>query len=194
MRKRTLMILPVKAGARPVRGRYPVALESDGDAVEATSPQSAVIGVADGRAAVPAGATVDTLVAGVGEFVCGAPVEAGDLLVAGDTGGGRANRVIPRRDEGGGIFQAIVGGAAANTDIAVAGLTAKSDVIGVVNLTDNAMAPGITSKSGAIRSTGATNNKRLLVTWRDEQRIVGIALEAGATGDIIGALIAPHGY
>ena len=150
-----------------------------------------------GRGEVAAGGRADALVAGVAEVQCGKAVKAGDLLVGAATAG-HVNRVVPRREAGPGIAQKLVDGKAANTDIAVAGLREDSEIVGVINLTDTSevdLATVEIQAGGAkIQISSGTNNKKLLVTWRDEIRPVGIALEDGVAGDVIGALVVPQAF
>ena len=193
---RGVLFMPLTVhDADVARGRYPAFLETDGKIGEADAATDAVIGVIDGRDSVASGSNADVMVLGVGEIYCGVAVEAGDLLVAAATAN-HANRAVPRRTAGPGINQAVVDGAAADTNIAVAGLLETSEIIGVINLTDNAAVDRttVTVAAGQIQSSGSTAAKKLLVTWRDELRVIGIALEAGSAGDVIGAMIVPQAF
>ncbi|ATS92376.1 hypothetical protein DLP05_013 [Stenotrophomonas phage vB_SmaS_DLP_5] len=63
--------------------------------------------------------------------------------------------------------QAIVDGAAANTNIAVAGITTKAHILSVADLTTPAMvtAAATLPSNGNIRIAGDTTGKKLLVTY-----------------------------
>ena len=80
-----------------------------------------------------------------------------------------------------GPSRAVVDGAAANANIAVAGITTDDRLLPVVAL-DGTAVPGVTIHSdGNIRSAGATNNKKLLVEWLPPgRRPAGRALDAAA--------------
>ncbi len=62
----------------------------------------------------------------------------------------------------------IATGAAANTNIAVAGITTSDRIVGILNLTDSDLpaAPTIAA-AGQVRSTDATTGDTLLVIWAD---------------------------
>lgn len=196
MQQRSLMQLPLDAHGTRVRAHYPLYFD-DGKVGEASSAYAPTIGVMGGRGEVAPGGRTDALVAGVAEVQCGKAVKAGDLLVAAATVN-HLNRVVPRRDAGPGIGQKLATGKAASTDIAVAGLREDSEIVGVINLTDTSevdLATVEIQAGGAkIQISSGTNNKKLLVTWRDEIRPIGIALEDGVAGDIIGALVVPQAF
>lgn len=82
------------------------------------------------------------------------------------------------------IRHAVVDGAAANTDIAVAGIT-DEDTLDAVVATDGTAVPGPAIHSdGNIRSTGATAGKKLLVVWRTPyRRPAGRAVAAAVAAD-----------
>lgn len=63
--------------------------------------------------------------------------------------------------------QAIVDGAAANTNIAVAGITTKAHVLSVVDLTTPGMVTAAVTfpNNGNIRIAADTTGKKLLVTY-----------------------------
>lgn len=65
------------------------------------------------------------------------------------------------------IKQVIVDGAAADTNIAIAGIKTTDDIISAVNLTDAAMAenPAVTSAGNIQFPTENTTGKKVLVTY-----------------------------
>lgn len=130
------------------------------------------------------------------------PVDtAGVLLV--ETGGaiGVGETIAPDaqgravRAERAPLSMAVVDGAAADTDIAVAGIRATDDLVSVVALDGTAVPGPSIDSDGNIQSTGATAGKKLLVVWRGPERpVAGRALRASsAAGETIAALIGLSG-
>ncbi|QIN95175.1 hypothetical protein DLP3_012 [Stenotrophomonas phage vB_SmaS_DLP_3] len=66
-----------------------------------------------------------------------------------------------------GFKQAVVDGAAANTNIAIAGITTKAHVLSVADLTTPAIvtAAATVPTNGNLRIAGDTTGKKLLVTY-----------------------------
>ena len=185
---RTLLMLPFVAGALVERQRFAAAGANPGAVIHAAGATDAVIGVTDRPS--KAGDVVDVVAAGAPAVEYGGAIAYGDRVVSGADGKAHA---APAKD----VFQALVAGAAANTDIAVAGILATDVLVGAVELEGAAYTDLLATTSihadGAIRVTSATNGNKVLVTWRRPTRTAGIALRAGVAGDIGQVLLAPAG-
>lgn len=177
-----------KAGAAVGANRI-VKFDADDDhVIQATGARDGMIGVAQ-HAAQAAEDGVRVMFTGITDVVYGGPVTRGDLLTADADG-----KAVPMTASG--IHQAAVDGAAVNTDISVEGITTGDELVSVIELaTDYADRTGVASISsdGKIRLTQATAGDRLLVTWRRNNRIVGIAGKSGVSGDLAPMLLCPQG-
>ncbi len=132
---------------------------------------------------------MDVHVSGIALVTAAAAITAGRLVACGRDGKGGAI-------SGSAIHQAVADGAAANADIAVAGLQVTDSLIGVVELAtghaERTAAASIRS-DGKLRIGQSTQGDRLLVTWHRPRYAVGIALDdAAADGDLIPVLIVPQ--
>ena len=123
-------------------------------------------------------------VAGVVQAEAGAVLAADDLIMSDADG-----RAVPFVEPV--IRHAVVDGAAASTDIAVAGIATTDTLDAVVNLSDNDVPAGASITSdGNIQSTDATSSDKLLVVWRRPSRPVGRALAAAtAAGKYVPVLL-----
>ena len=104
------------------------------------------------------------------------------------TAGGKGSTLVPHD-----INQAVVDGTTAATNIAVAGILGTSKIVGVVDLTNNAAIARntVNTLAGNIRIAAVTTGKKLLVTWRDDAVIAGIARTAAdGDGDLFEILLA----
>ena len=113
-----------------------------------------------------------------------AAIAAGDLIESAADG-----RATPWADPV--SRHAVVDGAAANTDIAVAGILAADTLDSIVALDGSAVPGPVIHSDGHIRSSGATGGKKLLVVWHAPYRPPqGRALTAasGAGKTIIAAI------
>ena len=180
---RVLMWQAQDAGGDAAPYRIAAMGSADGKVVQAAGARTPLIGVF-GRAGGKAGARVEIARVGVAEVEYGAAVGRGDLLTADADG-----KAVPV--EGPAIFQATVAGAAADTDIAVDGILADDELVGVSATDATAVTGPAIHTDGNIRATGSTAGKTLIVAWRRPQHIVGQAEFSGAAGDIGQALLAP---
>lgn len=160
--------------------------DSDRHVLQAAGVGHPLVGIA-GRARGKEDERVEIARIGIAEVEYGAAVQRGDPLTADDDG-----KAVPI--DGAGMFQAVVAGEAADTDIAVAGILRSDALVGVSTTDGTAVANPIIHADGQIRSTGTTQNKHLIVTWRRRIHVVGIAEVDGVAGDIGEALIAPGVY
>ena len=121
--------------------------------------------------------------AGVTLVEAGAAIAA-DTLVMSDADGRAVERPAdPDR-------RAVVDGAAANTNIAVAGIAVTDELLDVLALDGAAVTAPTIHAAGQIRSTANTANKKLLVIWRRPSEVAGRALAAaGAAGDHLPVLV-----
>ncbi len=162
-----------------------------GTAAQAGAANAPLLGIADELGA-KGGARVDVHLAGIAPVEASGAVDSGASLAA--DADGKAVAAAPAS------YSAVVDGAAANGDIAVAGLLKATDrLTAVIELAPDgaAVVPRTAASSvhgdGVIRCTQGTANKKLLVLWdRRIQAVVGRALGAAADdGDIVPVLIAP---
>lgn len=139
----------------------------------------AALGVGRFKGATTDGELIPVDVAGVVQVTVGAAIAADDWVESDAQG-----RAVPWSRPV--INHAVVDGAAANTNIAVAGI-AQADTLDAVVATDGTAVPGPTiHAAGQIRSTGATTGKKLLVVWRTPyRRPAGRALAAVAATDVV---------
>ena len=123
-------------------------------------------------------------VAGVVLVEVGAAVALGALV--GSDADGRATPWA-RPD----IKHVVVDGAAANTNIAVGGITVADQLDAVVALDGTAVNAPTIHAAGQIRSTSNTAGKKLLVVWRTSYRFPAARALAAATaaGDTIPVLL-----
>ena len=134
------------------------------------------------------GAITPVDVAGITIVTAAGAVAAGDRVQV--TAGGKGITQVPRD-----VNQAVVMGAAAATNIAIAGMLGTSQIIGVIRLDGSNRAAidrdTVSTLAGNIRIVGNTANQTLLVTWRDDSEIAGIARSAAAAdGDLFEILLA----
>lgn len=162
---------------------------ADGMAAPAAGPGDAAIGVSAELDAAK-DARVDVHLAGIAAVEAGGAVARGARVAA--AAGGKAAAAGRAA-----LGAAVVDGAAANVDIAVAGLAKAGALAAVVELAgaasvDRTAAFAIRA-DGKLRGSAATDGKKLLVVWRGPPvSVVGIALTAAAAdGDLIRVAIQP---
>ena len=174
-----------------------VKLSGAGQAAHATSATDALLGLADELGATK-GARVDVHLAGI------APVEAGGVFSAGAWLTADADaRAVAAAPPAPILASAIVTGADANADIALAGIAATDRLAAVIELAADgtaladrlAGARAAITGAGVIRTKDATAAKKLLVQWTRAPApvsVIGRALgAASAAGDLVPVLIAP---
>ena len=185
---RPLLMLSFAAGAVLARQRLVKPGAGAGAVIHATGAGDATLGVTDRPS--KSGGTVDVVVSGAVAVEYGGAIAYGDRVVAGADGKAHA---APAKD----VYQALVAGAAANTDIAVAGILTTDVLVGAVELEGAAYTDELANTTihsdGNIRVSSATNGNKVLVTWRRPVRTAGVALGAGVAGDIGQILLAPAG-
>jgi len=159
---------------------------SDRHVLQADAAPQPLIGVA-GRAAAAADDRVEIARVGIAEVEYGAAVQRGDLLTADADG-----KAVPI--DGAGVFQVTVAGKAANTNIPVAGIKTTDELAAVVATDASEVTAPTIHADGQIRSTGTTNGKTLIVTWRRRISVIGPAEVSGVAGDIGEVLVAPSVY
>ena len=171
-------IIPLAAGAALAVNRF-VAFGAGGAVYSDTG---AIAGITDRPAAMHD--PVDVRIFGVGAVEAGGAFAAGAQLASDEDG----KAVAYVADA---VRHAVVDGAAANADIAVAGITSTDRLDAIVALDGTAVAAPTIHDAGKVRSTTNTTGKKLLVVWRPAWRPpAGIALTAGVAGDIVQVLLA----
>ncbi len=176
---------PLMAGAA-IGARRLVHVENDANdrsAIQGADSFDPLIGVSGSRA-VKESETVEVAIAGIAEVEFGGAVSRGDLLTTDNEG--KAVAI-----DSAGLTLVHADGAAADTDIAVAGIKTTDDVVGVA-VTDGTVTGKVTiHRDGHIRAANTTAAKELIVAYRRKISIAGIALVNGVAGDIGDMLIAP---
>ena len=168
-----------------------------GEAAQAASATDALLGLADELGAVKGG-RADVHLAGI------APVEAGGVFGAGAwltaDAEGKAVAAAPASPV---PASAVVNGADADTDIAIAGIETTDRLGAVIELAADGTAvvdrlagdKASIASNGNIRTAHSTAGKKLLVQWmraRVPVSAVGRALGAAtAAGDLVPVLLAP---
>ena len=169
-----------------IPGRRLVMLSTDDGTVELPDNtfESITIGVSQ-REGVAAGERLDVALAGIADVEFGGPVVRGARMTSDSIGRAVATTYAARTH----LVHAT--GAAANTDIDVANITLSDELLGVV-ATDGT-SPGLTSitSAGHIQCTLSTASKHLIVAWRRKMRVIGVAMESRALGDIGPVLLTP---
>ena len=168
-----------------------------GEAAQATSATDALLGVADELGALKGG-RCDVHLAGI------APVEAGGVFAAGAWLTANADgKAVAASVSAPVLHTALVDGADADTDIAVADVLATDHLGAVIELAADgtaladrlASARSAITEDGKIRTRDSTAGKKLLVQWmraRVPVSAVGRALGAAtAAGDLVPVLLAP---
>ena len=175
------------AGAAVAKRRIVKFGDTDTAVIPATGPGDALIGIA-AELDVAADARIDVHLAGIAEVEAGGAITRGARVTAGADG-------KAAEAEAATVFQVATAGAAANTDIVVAGIKPGDELVSVIELADgyaDRTANAAIHAADTIRITDATDGDRLLVTWRRPMRTVGVALQASrAAGDLIRMLIQP---
>lgn len=162
---------------------------ADGKARPADGPTDTAVGVS-AELDADKDARVDVHLAGIAAVEAGGAVARGARVTAG--AGGKAAAAGRAA-----LGAAVVDGAAANTDIAVAGPVKAGALAAVVELAGAASVDRTSAfeirADGKLRGTAATDGKKLLVVWRGPPvSVVGVALTAAAAeGDSIRVLIQP---
>lgn len=180
-------IVPFEAGAAVAINRIIKLGAADDKVVQAAAATDALLGVSDRPA--KSGDPIDVCVFGEAPIELGGAVARGDLLTSNADG----KAVKAARSP---IRSIVVDGAAANTDIAVTGIAVGDELLyaGALDGTAGIQALNLASiqSAGNIRLSVSSAGKKLLVVWRGPaQGVIGRALQAGAPGDIIGALLQP---
>lgn len=162
---------------------------ANGAVIQATAGEG--FGVSDELGAAATDDTVDVILAGIAEMEYGGTIARNDRLTA--DADGKAVKVT----DSGTKMALITGGAAG--DHTVTGILAGDELLAVV---ESATSTAVLTDRSAEFSVGAddtinndggtaTTDDTLVVLWRTPAASVGIALEAGVSGDIRGALLAP---
>ncbi len=187
---RPTLTLNFTAGGAIAARRIVRAGAADGAVAQAGAGTETPIGVSGELGAVN-GARVDVHLVGVVNIEAGGAVERGAPLASDSDGRAVAATASSHT--------AVLDGAGANADIAVAGIAAGDEIAAVIELAADATAvvsrtaASSIKEAGKITCTTSTTGKKLLVSWRRPSQAVGIALAAAtADGDIIPVLLAPR--
>ena len=186
-KRRVGPVVPFQAGADLKEHRIVKHGDEDNQVLHAAAGTDPVLGVTDRPA--PEGETVGVHLYGVVSIEYGGAVTRGALIGSGADG--KAVEV-----ERAGIRSSVVDGVAANSDIAVTGITASDELLAVVLLKSTESADHLSEASihaaDTIRVTSATTGNKLLVVWRTAAvEAIGRALVSGADGDIAQVLLSP---
>ena len=177
---RVLLWQPFSAGEDIAPYRIAKMGDADGETLQAAGVDDPLIGTV-GRAGGKQGQCVDVARYGIADVEYGAFIRRGDPLTA-----DRAGKATPL--SGAGIHQFLVDGAAADADIAVAGIKLTDQLVGAWALTPNTAGAANLNASihadGLIRIRTTTTGDRVIVTWRRPEHVVGTAEVQGNAGDI----------
>lgn len=184
-----MFVKTLLAGAAIAAHRIVMIGAADNTVIQATAGKG--FGVADALGFATTNDGVDVILAGIAEIEYGGNVALGDMLTADADG-----KAVKVSDSG--FKVALIAGGAAG-DHTVTGILAGDELIAVLEsnttsaiLTDLSAEFTVDSDDTINNDAGtATTDDKLLVIYRTPAAAVAIALEAGVSGDIHGALLVP---
>ncbi len=164
---------------------YRILKPSGGKLVQAEGPRDLLVAVCGRLPAAADGERIEPAFVGIADVEYGAAVNPGDRITSDEDG-----KAVAAEDK---LFQVGAAGAAAATNIAIAGILTTDELVSIIATDGADVGATHVSEDGQVQCVESTAGKRLIVQFRRRHRTLGICLldEAAAAGDIGPMLIAP---